>query len=693
MKKYLILLFSFAAVLLLSTACIHEEPANQIDDASIVLRVQVPTETRSSRDTENGQAEYNENVVKDVAVLFYLGGQRKWEVKAPQYQIINGNYVIPVPEAMRPDFNGTNEFHIYVVANHSFTAPEQESELEKVVVNASIAGSTPDSFVMVSAKGVKKVDMSSEAGRQLGVFPLGRIAAKIRLMKPIVSVDGYEQVGDAEALFVRAVDRGFLTFADTEVVPNANFIPASGYKAVTETTPGSSSSPSLHFYSYFNKWDSSSAGDRRPEFKVRVKLKKIGENAETKTYYYKVPVNPDNNMIRSNYLYNMAVKIEILGSLDDQQPTEVSGDLSIIDWKIFENEFGLPAADFLVVSEKKVQMNNRKEYILTYKSSLPNVTTTISSVYYFKVDPAGDGTPEKVLIHSGDLFYPTITVDRDKHEIKIDSKLPNNNVPKYIDFSVTNGALTETVHVIQNPSTYVIFTKGTKSILGDELAGTHLNNKAIYHIVVLVPPANTILGYPPLVDQPFYQRNTRVSTEKITDQSQETANMVSPSFELASQLGATVPMPYFEKHGINSSGSLNNTEYSGPQALYLYLHKNWSGNEVFNYSYTYNSTTYRKPWSAAFDCAKYWEIRMVNGQPETLSDWRLPTKKEIELIDALQKSETSVVKKIMTGKYYWSALTNAAIEITLPGASQGSATSAYTRCVRDVKTDRTKSKE
>ena len=132
--------------------------------------------------------------------------------------------------------------------------------------------------------------------------------------------------------------------------------------------------------------------------------------------------------------------------------------------------------------------------------------------------------------------------------------------------------------------------------------------------------------------------------------------MVSPSFELASQLGATSAWPY------------NKTFSNGR-------------NRYYNEDYTWGG--YLEVNTALCNCATYTETRIVNGVEVPLDDWRLPTEAEIRLIDQLQNDPNSAVKSIMTGRYYWSAKSDAAIE--LQGGSEGSPTKAYTRCVRDVK--------
>ena len=171
-----------------------------------------------------------------------------------------------------------------------------------------------------------------------------------------------------------------------------------------------------------------------------------------------------------------------------------------------------------------------------------------------------------------------------------------------------------------------------------------------------------IIGFPPTKEVGFYKKSgssyTLKHTDRITEQDEQTANMVSPSFELASQLGATLVQDHWEYYTLNP--------------LRLIYHSNQQNRY------------------ALMTCAFYWEERKkADGTIERLDDWRLPTRAEIQLVDKLQREQAGVVRDIMTGRYYWSGLPDKAIKILLPTAS-GNATEqrAHVRCVRDVKNDR-----
>ena len=112
--------------------------------------------------------------------------------------------------------------------------------------------------------------------------------------------------------------------------------------------------------------------------------------------------------------------------------------------------------------------------------------------------------------------------------------------------------------------------------------------------------------------------------------------MVSPSFELASQLGATLPIKYED---IRDNGD------------YVLYNVNKKGRIQLT--------------NALGTCAGYTETRIINGREERL-----------------QNNHKSAVKTIMTGKFYWAA--NGVAHQMIRG-KDGSPEKAYTRCVRDVK--------
>ena len=663
-RKYIFpLALATIALFFASVGCTRESLGDggaHVGKNSLLLQLQVsPTVLRA---TEVGEDAYNENTVSSITVLFYKGGQLFWQSKeSGQGGIIpNGSittpgrhYIIPVPDDKKAQLNGVNSFNVYVVCNKaSFVAPATEAALLKEVVTDELNATAPTSFVMIGSATNKKIDMATQAGRNLGSIGLKRVAAKVRVLRPTVDVAGYVQVGDAQVKLRNYADRGYL--ATAENVPTAEY-KTTDYRPVTEVLPNGGKA--MHFYSYYNEWASPAALGQRPELMVQIKMKKEGESDNmAKDYYYKVPLEPQQKSLQSNKLYELSLRIEIIGSPSPENPEPVTGSVSVEDWSKHEDSYGLPATQFLVVAEHDVEIKNATEYSLPYQSSKHPITISIKKVYATFVDH--QGVTQTITYTQGMSEFPTITFDA--NTIHINSSIPVNNVPKYIEFEVTNGVsgLVEKVKVTQVPSSFIIHTMGTSSSLqpGGGLA-PGLNNKAMYHIRILVPPAGMILGFPPTEPVKFYDKDEYKETHYLTKNDEETSRMVSPSFELASQLGATRPMPYFYYRGSYSHPQVGDPESS------------------------------RK--SATYSCAIYTETRKnKDGTYLTLDDWRLPTEAEIELIDKLQNDSKSAVKRIMTGPFYWDAyLGNKAMRMTNPdnwntGANEDK---AHVRCVRDVK--------
>ena len=635
-------LVGYALILLMVSGCVTERPVACPDEGStaeLSLRLAVQ-EIRSLRATEPGVDALNENNIESLQILFYKEGALYWSVSpAPA---ADGNYNIPIPEDKQGGFDGSSTYNVYVVTNMTFKAPDAESDLAKIVVTESVADKPNAKFVM-QGKTSKQINLKTPEGKQLGAVELRRVASKLRIT-PTVDITGYAVTGDIQIKFVGATDRGCLIAEE----------PATGVSAIDYGYRDTQDQQPQLFYSYYSNW--SSDPNLAPYYLLTVPLKKEGETTVVNNYY-RVALAPAEPHFTANKLYDLKLGIHKLGSTTPEEPVSITGSLSILPWTICDDQYDLPAANYLEVSEREAHIYNVETHTISYESSKKPISVQIVEASFSYVNGATGQAITDAIPTSSDQ-YPAVTVMG--NQIEIQSKLPINNIPKKIRFKVSNGIteLDKEVTVFQYPSLFITHTIGAKSSLRPDgtLAHSGLNNKAIYRITVENPPEGMILGFPPRENTNFYEEKWVGSwisghydyqvqhTDYTTKRDVETARMVSPSFELASQLGATNPMPYDQIQG----------------------------------GYTmYNNKT------ALCDCALYTETRIVDGQEVTLDDWRLPTEAEIRLIDQLQNDPNSAVKSIMTGRYYWSAKSDAAIE--LQGGSEGSPTKAYTRCVRDVK--------
>ena len=149
-----------------------------------------------------------------------------------------------------------------------------------------------------------------------------------------------------------------------------------------------------------------------------------------------------------------------------------------------------------------------------------------------------------------------------------------------------------------------------------------LDNSRMYHVRITATSDEYTLGRP------------RLDENGLTDDDDDNAELVSPSFMIASQLGATQPIS--------------------------------------------NSST------AAEQCHEYVEVfkyKDENGveQSRHLNDWRLPTAAEIKIIMHYQ-NDSEVMDEVLTGDNYWSASGLINTSTGLPSSVR----SGNIRCIRDV---------
>lgn len=148
--------------------------------------------------------------------------------------------------------------------------------------------------------------------------------------------------------------------------------------------------------------------------------------------------------------------------------------------------------------------------------------------------------------------------------------------------------------------------------------GGSLVNGRMYNIRLTSSSESYTLGIPKLDENGY------------TDVGDDNRNLVSPSFMIASQLGATY-----------SPSSVN---------------------------------------MAASHCNQYVEVYKDPDTGETihLKDWRLPTEAEIKIIIEFQYKENAAMDEVLAGQYYWSATG----EVYNEKGEDG--TSSAVRCIRDA---------
>lgn len=140
-------------------------------------------------------------------------------------------------------------------------------------------------------------------------------------------------------------------------------------------------------------------------------------------------------------------------------------------------------------------------------------------------------------------------------------------------------------------------------------------NARMYHVQITSTSDKYTLGRP------------RMTEDGITDSGDDNAELVSPSFMIASQLGAVFTVDSREM--------------------------------------------------AASHCKEYVE---VDKDGNVYDDWRLPTKAEIEIIIDFQYRKNAAMDEVLAGRRYYSA----SVVVSNPNGSNASSGLTAIRCIRDV---------
>lgn len=149
-----------------------------------------------------------------------------------------------------------------------------------------------------------------------------------------------------------------------------------------------------------------------------------------------------------------------------------------------------------------------------------------------------------------------------------------------------------------------------------------LDNHRMYHVHVTATSSLYTVARP------------RLDSDGYTESSSDNAKLVSPSFMIASQLGATT-----------SPGSVE---------------------------------------EAKSHCSKYVEVtEEVDGTKNVYDDWRLPTEAEVEII-ILHQYKSDAMAEVLSGKRYWCAFTDNGNYYVSNTESTTSNDNTAVRCVRDV---------
>lgn len=445
---------------------------------------------------------------------------------------------------------------------------------------------------------------------------------------------------------------------------------------------------SLTTYVYPNNWADNSILERETSIVVNLPMTFTSDGTSTdyKNSWYKIPMT-DEKMFRRNNYYEVNIDLNRPGAATETVPEELEDIYySVTEWTV-QDIFvgGDDRPKYLSVNKESMEMHNIAvdATTLEFASSSP-VTITVKDIYYY--NKFGQKTS----------VSPDITGTTDggiAGNITVNSPVPTNNAIRYFTLVVTNQeGITREVTVAQYPLEYITNQQGWYSYRSDFYTGTDapttyeykgsrrtavhwnnntwsygtedgenyffgskvasmnangtsnlsyyywsrysntvsttrgdltsLNNARMYHVQITASSGKYTIGIP------------KLDANGFTDDGYDNAKLVSPSFMIASQLGATL-VP----------GSVEQAERH---------------------------------------CREYVEVHDPDNDPDTdnaihYDNWRLPTEAEIKIIIDFQYVENAAMDEVLSGPYYWSATG----QVSNPGSDDNGNQSAV-RCIRDV---------
>ena len=503
---------------------------------------------------------------------------------------------------------------------------------------------------------------------------------------------------------------------------------------VTRGANGAIEGSTVRFYAYVNRWDE--LVENETMLLIDLPGMYYGEDGQQEPgenyahNFYKIPFigNAEPQVMERNTFYQVTATVDMLGSTEIDEPVELNNvQFETADWKVDDVSVGEgDTPTYLILSSYHLDLRNVDGYddLRFYSSSpitsvefvsgndalndpdvdfefdYPGTGSTIPPIYFVNKDGerqevnVTDRTIGSGWVPRPNPNYNLVRVSADENVtdgyIHLISPNPDNVTKRYITLKVTNGdGLSKYVVVEQYPLEYIQPIQGYFSYRDDFLSsgqatpngvvckwdetfrngssrtvptsndffdskvlrnGTvytysytsrwptercwststaQLQNEMMYFVTITQTDSQYNIAHPIMEEVTFSGNDIQL----VTSASAENSELVSPAFMLASQLGAV-------------------------------QHDNING------------------WAnARRHCAHYCETYVdSNGETQYLTDWRMPTTAELEIIKRYQTTTPDVMDMVLSGDYYYAA--DGSDFYADGGTSNRNAPSI--RCIRDV---------
>jgi len=448
-------------------------------------------------------------------------------------------------------------------------------------------------------------------------------------------------------------------------------------------------------YVYSHSWKSTDFFEKGTRMTVNVPMKYKDKEDKYLDSYYQILLTRERKFERNTY-YVVEATIHAPGAIDNAEPVELT-DLrySAKDWKIVSVNIGADVKPaYLSVNKDTLDMHNIAEDAtsLSFVSS-SSVSVNIEEVYYY--DKFGQ---KKSVATDGISAVPDAGLTGN---IKVTSPVPENNAIRYIRLKVTNndGSEPEEVLVRQYPLEYITNIQGYYSYRSD-FGGTTYEDFGENGIIAI---HNTDYNYYFNTDgnnEPLF--GSKVATLRNDGSGKSDIKWYfwysyrggwRPTYTRLSsprsESGTLSGLPNARMYHVRITSTSNEYKVGIPkqniQGDEHYTDTSTENNELVSPSFMIASQlgASQAPGNievAASHCANYVETyKDDNGNVVHLTNWRLPTKAEVEIIMHFQYVPNAAMDEVLSGKQYWSAA-----GIVDNEKSTSTNTSTAVRCIRDA---------
>lgn len=710
-KSFNILVMAVVAMFMI--ACQKQEVFEALGSEEIVINLSGGATRAEDTSTES----YVDHI--DVFIFEGEGGNPTTKVHYERQQV--NNAAMLTLSAKRSTFAADKDYYVYLIANSnsntetlgnidSYSALLNTKQEDPMLYLTGLAlNNVPKYFLMDAvakdANGKQAVQLNNDnmADNTVLTATLRRAAAKVRVtinatneveFRNFTIADGSE----GGLYYVRNLSYNAFLLAeakdDADIEAKVRTTSKGNTEYFTWQPETDNKRVSLVVYAYPNHWSNTSILEHETCIVMNLPLSYTADGTTTDYHnsWYKIPMTDDQTLRRNNY-YEVNITLNRPGATSESTPIDVEEiHYGVEEWT--EQIISVGNEDkpkYLMINQTELEMHNTDidASTLEFASSSP-ITVTVKDIYYY--NKYGIKTSEKVSI--------TGTTDGNiAGNIVVNSPNPDKNTIRYFTLVVTNqDGLSKEVSVKQYPLVYITNIQSYFSYRSDFLSGdlgdgtatgnlyenrqnytrfgvnysngrhsyindssdeevffrskfvnklhnsglsdvdtysqrstSNLNdsyNARIYHIRITASSGDYILGRPKI-------------TNGVTDPGEDNARVVSPSFMIASQLGTVLASKV--------SDSNRKTVYTEHAKQYV---------EV----YTDPNT----------------------GETVHLSDWRLPTAAELEIIYKYQgtsndPANADAIDFLLGGNYYYSA--SGAVKNPKPNANSAG---TFIRCIRDV---------